>query len=53
MTRGSGVRGCVRSKFIEAIGRFRDKLGFKFVLIPVPFRSSQVSFSFWTTQFLS
>jgi hypothetical protein len=53
MTRGGGVCGCVRSEFIEAIGRFRDKLGFKSVLIPVPFRSSHVSFFFWTTQFLS
>jgi hypothetical protein len=40
MTRGGGVRGCVRWKFIEAIGRFRDKLSFKSVLIPVPFVSS-------------
>jgi hypothetical protein len=53
MTRGGDMRGCVRSEFIEAIGRFRDKLGFKSVLIPAPFRSSQVSFSFWTPQFLS
>jgi hypothetical protein len=53
MMRGGGVRGCVRSEFIESIGRFRDKLGFKSVLIPVLFRSSQISFSFWITQFLS
>jgi hypothetical protein len=52
-SRGGGVRRCVRSEFIEAIGRFRDKLGFKSVLIPVPFRSSHVFFSFWITQFLS